>query len=65
MAKSLEERIKHFLASLPNAEAIDSLVLPEDPKKHRKADFLLAKREVVLELKTLSTDPVGEDRSGG
>lgn len=57
MTKSLEQRVKHFLAALPNAEAIDSLVLPEDLTKRRKADFLLARREVVLELKTLSTDP--------
>lgn len=32
------------------------MVLPEDPERRRKADFLLAKREVVLELKTLTVD---------
>ncbi|CAM4136817.1 hypothetical protein ROSA5918_24160 [Roseateles saccharophilus] len=32
------------------------MVLPEDPERRRKADFLLAKREVVLELKTLAVD---------
>jgi hypothetical protein len=56
MTASLEERFTRFLASLPGAEAIDGMVLPEDPERRRKADFLLAKREVVLELKTLTVD---------
>lgn len=56
MTQRLEERFTQFLASLPGAEAIDSMVLPEDPERRRRADFLLAKREVVLELKTLSID---------
>lgn len=56
MTASLEERFTRFLASLPGAESIDSMVLPEHPERRRKADFLLAKREVVLELKTLAVD---------
>lgn len=56
MTASIEERFTRFLASLPGAEAIDGMVLPKDPESRRKADFLLAKREVVLELKTLTVD---------
>ena len=56
MTASLEDRFTQFLASLPGAEFIDSMVLPEQPERRRKADFLLAKRGVVLELKTLAVD---------
>ncbi len=57
MPLSLENRFTTFLASLPNAESIDDLVLPADPQHRRKADFLLANRQVVAELKTLTEDP--------
>lgn len=56
MIASLEKRFTAFLASLPGSEAIDSLMLPRDPKHRRKGDFLLANREVVLELKTLTVN---------
>lgn len=56
MAASLEKRFSSFLESLPAFEAIDSLDLPHDPEHRRKADFLLASREVVVELKTLTVD---------
>lgn len=53
---SLEECFKRFLLSLPASEAIDALALPVDPEHPRKADFLLAGREVIVELKTLTVD---------
>lgn len=53
---SLEERFTRFIEALPNAETIDSLQLPPDPSRRRKADFLLGNREVIVELKTLSDD---------
>lgn len=56
MAASLEDRFSRFLTSLPTSEAIDSLDLPQDPERRRKADFLLAGREVIVELKTLTVD---------
>lgn len=56
MALTLEERFTKFLGSLPGSEAIDNMVLPHDPERRRKADFLLAQRQVVLELKVLSVD---------
>lgn len=56
METSLEVRFTRFVASLPGAEAIDSLKLPEDPKRRRRADYLLAGREVVIEVKTLTSD---------
>lgn len=52
----LEERFKRFLASLSSSEEIDSLALPVDRKHPRKADFLLAGRKVIVELKTLTDD---------
>jgi len=53
---SLENRFTSFLSGLPGAEVIDDLDLPDDPKHRRKADFLLAHRQVVVELKTLTED---------
>jgi hypothetical protein len=56
MATSLEDRFTRFLGSLPGAESIDALTLPTDPNHPRKADFLLANREIIVELKTLTVD---------
>lgn len=54
---SLEKRFKTFLSQLENAEDIDS-ALPDSVLGYgQRADFLLAKRRIVLELKTLETDP--------
>ena len=53
---SLETRFTRFLTDLPGAEAIDRLELPKDPERRRKADFLLAHRQVIVELKTLTED---------
>ena len=54
---SLELRFTRFLEGLPGAEAIDRLVLPDDPQRRRKADYLLEGRKVIVELKTLTDDP--------
>lgn len=54
---SLELRFTRFLEGLPGAEAIDRLVLPGDPQRRRKADYLLEGRKVIVELKTLTDDP--------
>lgn len=56
-APSLEARFTRFLEALQGAESIDQLALPEDPQHRRKADFLLAHRKVIVELKTLTDDP--------
>lgn len=50
---SIEERFKRFLSAFPGAESIDATALPEHG---RKADYLLAERRVILELKTLTVD---------
>jgi hypothetical protein len=52
-----ESRFTRFLEGLPGAESIDRFALPDDPQHRRKADFLLANRNVVVELKTLTEDP--------
>lgn len=56
-SNSLESRFTRFLEGLPDAEAIDRLVLPDDPQRRRKADYLLEGRKVIVELKTLTEDP--------
>jgi hypothetical protein len=54
--KSLEARFSRFLEGLPGAESIDQMSLPDDPIHRRKADFLLAHRQVIVELKSLTED---------
>lgn len=56
MATSLEARFKRFLVSLPGSEEIDSMDIPQDSERRRKADFLLEGRKVIVELKTLVVD---------
>lgn len=57
MPEPLKTRFARFLTALPEAEAIDALDLPDDPANPRKADFLLASRRVVVEVKSLEGDP--------
>jgi len=52
---SLEHRLLAFLRLWPAAEAIDDLPIPSTGPK--RADFLLAGRAVVVEVKSLSADP--------
>jgi hypothetical protein len=52
----LEARFGRFVESRPNAEVIDRLKLPSNPRRRRKEDYLLGGRSVVVELKTLSDD---------
>lgn len=54
---TLESRFTRFLEGLPGAESIDRLALPDDAQHRRKADFLLADRKVIVELKALTDDP--------
>ncbi len=55
-ARSLDVRFTKFLESLPGAESLDRLELPVDLEHRRKADFLLAHRKVIVEIKTLTED---------
>lgn len=56
MTGSLEDRFVRFLRSLPNSEEIDALSPAKESAKGRRADYLLAGRQVILELKTLNKD---------
>lgn len=53
---SLEERFKEFLGGLPDSENLDE-ILPDGSSKGKKADYLLDQRNIILELKSLQTDP--------
>ncbi|MEQ1596177.1 MAG: hypothetical protein ABL985_13895 [Casimicrobium sp.] len=53
----LECRFKAFMASLPDAEEIDSIKLPERFRGARRADYFLGERKIVVELKSLEVDP--------
>jgi hypothetical protein len=56
MPETLEVRFKKFLASRPDAEIIDEIIPPGDYEGKKRADYLLANRKVILELKNLETD---------
>lgn len=53
---SLEDRFIQFFSSWPGAEKIDDIVPFGAFPNRRRADFLLANRSIIVELKTLKTD---------
>jgi hypothetical protein len=57
MTVSLNDRFQSFLSKLPFAEAIDDLDLSPEYDKSKRADFLLENRKVIIEIKTLESDP--------
>ena len=55
--RDLERRFKAFMASLPDAENIGAIELPEQFRDAKRADYFLGDRRVVVELKNLVADP--------
>ncbi len=45
------------MASLADAERIDDIEMPHGYESSRRADYFLSQRNVVIELKSLETDP--------
>jgi hypothetical protein len=56
MPTTLERRFIAFLKSLPDSECLDSQAFCF-PSGTRKADFLLHRRRVIAEIKTITNDP--------
>ena len=56
MAESLENRFHQFVMSIEGTESIDALLAGRTLPNERRADYLLANRRAILELKTLKTD---------
>ena len=54
---SLEDRFKAFLDQLDGAESIDDSLSDTELSNGKRADFLLDQRRIVLEVKSLETDP--------
>ena len=54
---SLDTRFKKFISQLPSAEVIDNLIFPCEFDKSKRADFLIDNRKLVIELKSLESDP--------
>jgi hypothetical protein len=54
---TLENRFKQLMASLSGVESVDALLPPGSFVGKQRADYLVANRRVVLELKTLKVDP--------
>ncbi|MFL6623122.1 MAG: hypothetical protein ACJ8NR_11065 [Sulfurifustis sp.] len=55
--RSLEDRFKAFLAQLDGAESIDDSLSESELASGKRADFLLNGRRIVLEIKSIETDP--------
>lgn len=54
--KNLEERFKIFLRGLPGTESIDELSLTREQEEAQRADYFLANRSIIGELKALYED---------
>lgn len=57
MPSHLENRFNQFLSSLPGSESLDNLLSSAKYDGERRADYLLFNRHVILEIKSLETDP--------
>jgi hypothetical protein len=57
LARTLEERLMRFLKSADGAESLDEPPLAQQFGSNTKADFLLARRRIVAEVKTINGDP--------
>jgi hypothetical protein len=60
LTTSLESRFLAFLNDLDGAESIDLMALPDEEVHTRKADFLLANRRVIAEVKAITKDVSGK-----
>lgn len=53
--ENLEKRFRKFMDNMSNVECIDNLL--DKKEKRKKADYLCCNREIVVELKTIKSDP--------
>jgi hypothetical protein len=58
-SRGLRERFEAFVKTLDDFESIDALLQNCDPRGKKRADYLLHKRQIIVEQKTLEGDPVG------
>jgi hypothetical protein len=57
MTSDLKDRFERFVTTLDGFEDIDALLKKCDPAGKRRADYLFSGRNVIVEQKTLETDP--------
>lgn len=57
MSECLQDRLVAFVRTLDGFEDIDALLRNTDPHGVKRADYLLANRTVIVELKTVVSDP--------
>lgn len=57
---SLEERFNNFLLQVDGAESIDTSIPEEVWGGQKRADFLIDQRQVIIEIKTLKTNPANK-----
>jgi len=57
MNNSLEDRFFKFLKQIPSSENIDDFEIPTGMEGKQKSDFFIDNRTVIIEIKTLKTNP--------
>ena len=57
MPKSLRDRFQEFITKLPYSEVIDELETPKIFIDEKRADYFIENRKVIIEQKTLESDP--------
>lgn len=56
---SLGKRFSAFMETLEGFESIDTLLQGNDPNGKKRADYLLANRQIIIEQKVLVSNPTG------
>jgi hypothetical protein len=57
MTTDLKARFQEFVKTLDGFEDIDALLKDHDPPGKKRADYLFSERTIIVEQKTLETDP--------
>src|SRR5207247_7205363 len=57
MSSDLESRFQAFLEACPGSESLDTLLADRKFDGHRRADYLLKDRKIIVELKSIESDP--------
>jgi hypothetical protein len=62
MTTDLKARFQEFVKTLDGFEDIDALLKDHDPPGKKRADYLFSNRSIIVEQKTLETDPADKAR---
>src|SRR6266849_420445 len=61
--KALRDRFEAFIKTFDGFEDIDTMLKSNDPIRKNRADYLLRRREIIVEQKSLDVDPVSRPQN--